>query len=103
MTTLFTILFDGVAYGMLLFILACGLAVTLGLMNFVNLAHGVFAMGGGYVTALMMNRAGVIDYAARALDAEKDEFMNQTLLIDLPVDQRLVATRRIMHKDLHRN
>ena len=29
--------------------------------------------------------------------------MNQTLLIDLPVDQRLVATRRIMHKDLHRN
>jgi len=36
-----TILFDGVAYGMLLFLLACGLAVTLGLMNFVNLAHGV--------------------------------------------------------------
>ncbi len=54
-----TILFDGVAYGMLLFLLACGLAVTLGLMNFVNLAHGVFAMGGGYVTALMMNRAGI--------------------------------------------
>ena len=54
-----TILFDGVAYGMLLFLLACGLAVTLGLMNFVNLAHGVFAMGGGYVTALLMNRAGV--------------------------------------------
>ena len=43
-----TILFDGVAYGMLLFVLACGLAVTLGLMNFVNLAHGVFAMAGGY-------------------------------------------------------
>jgi len=54
-----TILFDGVAYGMLLFLLACGLAVTLGLMNFVNLAHGVFAMGGGYVTALLMNRAGI--------------------------------------------
>ena len=48
MTTLFTILFDGVAYGMLLFVLACGLAVTLGLMNFVNLAHGAFAMTGGY-------------------------------------------------------
>ncbi len=45
MTTLFTILFDGVAYGMLLFVLACGLAVTLGLMNFVNLAHGAFAHG----------------------------------------------------------
>jgi branched-chain amino acid transport system permease protein len=54
-----TILFDGVAYGMLLFILACGLAVTLGLMNFVNLAHGAFAMAGGYVTAVLMNRHGV--------------------------------------------
>jgi branched-chain amino acid transport system permease protein len=54
-----TILFDGVAYGMLLFVLACGLSVTLGLMNFINLAHGAFAMVGGYVTALLMDRAGV--------------------------------------------
>ena len=36
-----TILFDGVAYGMLLFILAVGLAVTMGLMNFINLAHEI--------------------------------------------------------------
>ncbi|MBH5386648.1 branched-chain amino acid ABC transporter permease [Bradyrhizobium diversitatis] len=50
-----TILFDGVAYGMLLFVLACGLAVTLGLMNFVNLAHGAFAMTGGYVTTVLLN------------------------------------------------
>jgi branched-chain amino acid transport system permease protein len=57
MTTLFTILFDGVAYGMLLFVLACGLAVTLGLMNFVNLAHGAFAMGGGYVCAVLVNNS----------------------------------------------
>ncbi len=54
-----TILLDGIAYGMLLFVLACGLSVTLGLMNFINLAHGAFAMLGGYVTGLMMNRAGV--------------------------------------------
>ncbi len=54
-----TILFDGVAYGMLMFILACGLAVTLGLMNFVNLAHGAFAMAGGYVTVTLMDRWGV--------------------------------------------
>jgi branched-chain amino acid transport system permease protein len=54
-----TILLDGVAYGMLLFVLSAGLAVTLGLMNFINLAHGAFAMLGGYVTALLMNRAGV--------------------------------------------
>jgi branched-chain amino acid transport system permease protein len=54
-----TILFDGVAYGMLLFILAVGLAVTMGLMNFINLAHGTFAMVGGYVTVLLMQRADV--------------------------------------------
>ena len=54
-----TLLFDGIAYGMLLFVLAVGLAVTLGLMNFINLAHGAFAMAGGYVTALLMNRLGV--------------------------------------------
>jgi branched-chain amino acid transport system permease protein len=54
-----TILLDGLAYGMLLFVLSAGLAVTLGLMNFINLAHGAFAMLGGYVTALLMNRAGV--------------------------------------------
>src|SRR5258705_612948 len=58
MTTLFTILFDGVAYGMLLFVLACGLAVTLGLRNFVNLDHGAFAMAGGYVCAVLVNRSG---------------------------------------------
>jgi branched-chain amino acid transport system permease protein len=54
-----TILFDGIAYGMLLFVVACGLAVTLGLMNFVNLAHGAFAMAGGYITLVLVNRMGV--------------------------------------------
>jgi branched-chain amino acid transport system permease protein len=54
-----TVLFDGVAYGMVLFILACGLAVTLGLMNLVNLAHGAFAMAGGYAAVVMVNRWGV--------------------------------------------
>ena len=54
-----TLLFDGIAYGMLLFVLAVGLAVTLGLMNFINLAHGAFAMAGGYITVLLTNRLGV--------------------------------------------
>ncbi len=54
-----TLLFDGVAYGMLLFILALGFAVTLGLMNFINLAHGAFAMAGGYTTVLLMQHAGL--------------------------------------------
>jgi branched-chain amino acid transport system permease protein len=62
-----TILFDGVAYGMLLFVMAVGLAVTLGLMNFVNLAHGAFAMAGGYLVAVLSNRLGVPFLAALPL------------------------------------
>jgi branched-chain amino acid transport system permease protein len=54
-----TILLDGIAYGMLLFLIASGLAVTLGLMNFVNLAHGAFAMAGGYLASILSNRMGV--------------------------------------------
>ncbi|SFM53301.1 branched-chain amino acid ABC transporter permease [Variovorax sp. OV329] len=54
-----TILFDGIAYGMLLFVLAVGLAVTLGLMNFINLAHGAFAMAGGYLTVIAMQKLGI--------------------------------------------
>jgi branched-chain amino acid transport system permease protein len=62
-----TILFDGIAYGMLLFVLACGLSVTLGLMNFVNLAHGSFAMAGGYITLVLVNRAGLPFFAGLAI------------------------------------
>ena len=62
-----TILFDGIAYGMLLFVLASGLAVTLGLMNFVNLAHGSFAMAGGYVTVALVNSLGVPFFASLPL------------------------------------
>jgi branched-chain amino acid transport system permease protein len=54
-----TLLFDGIAYGMLLFILAVGLSVTMGLMNFINLAHGAFAMVGGYITVVLMQRFDV--------------------------------------------
>ena len=62
-----TLLFDGVAYGMLLFLLAVGLAVTLGLMNFINLAHGAFAMLGGYAMVLMMERLHIPFLAALPL------------------------------------
>jgi len=61
------VLFDGVAYGSLLFIIAVGLAVTMGLMNFVNLAHGAFAMLGGYVSVMAMSRAGIPFLAALPL------------------------------------
>ena len=53
------VLFDGVAYGSLLFLISVGLAITMGLMNFVNLAHGAFAMLGGYVCVMAMNSFGV--------------------------------------------
>ena len=53
-----TLLFDGIAYGMLLFVLSLGLAVTMGLMNFINPAHGAFAMAGGYILVLLMQRLG---------------------------------------------
>src|SRR5882724_6292372 len=52
------VLCDGFAYGMLLFLLSVGRSVTLGMMNFVNLAHCAFAMLGGYVTVTLMNRFG---------------------------------------------
>src|SRR5450631_4472498 len=57
MQLLANILIDGVAYGMVLFIIAVGLSVTLGLMRFVNLAHGGFAMVGGYAAALLTREA----------------------------------------------
>ncbi len=59
MPPVFGVLFDGIAYGMLLFLLSVGQSVTLGMMNFVNLAHCSFAMLGGYVTVTLMNSLGV--------------------------------------------
>jgi branched-chain amino acid transport system permease protein len=50
-----SILFHGLAYAMILYIVSVGLSVTMGLMGFVNLAHGAFAMAGGYVTVTLMN------------------------------------------------
>src|SRR3954462_14046175 len=56
---LLSLAFYGTAYGMVLYLLAIGLSVTLGLMRFVNLAHGVFAMAGGYLTVTAMSRLGL--------------------------------------------
>jgi len=51
---IFTILLDGIAYGMVLFIISVGLTVTMGLMRVINLAHGSFAMLGGYLSSVMI-------------------------------------------------
>jgi branched-chain amino acid transport system permease protein len=58
------VLFDGFAFGMLLFVLSVGLSVTLGLMNFINLAHGAFGMLGGYVAVMAMRGLGLPFLAA---------------------------------------
>jgi branched-chain amino acid transport system permease protein len=59
MSSLVGVIFDGVAYGALLFLISLGLSVTMGLMNFINLAHGAFAMFGGYLAVWLMTRWGV--------------------------------------------
>jgi branched-chain amino acid transport system permease protein len=53
------VVFDGLAYGSLLFLISIGLSVTMGLMNFINLAHGAFAMLGGYAAVVAMSQMGV--------------------------------------------
>jgi len=58
MQGLFNIAIDGAAYGMVLFVIAVGMSITLGLMRFVNLSHGAFAMIGGYVTAILIRDLG---------------------------------------------
>jgi branched-chain amino acid transport system permease protein len=63
-----TILLDGIAYGMILFIISVGLTVTMGLMRVVNLAHGAFAMTGGYIGATLI-AAGVEFFVAAFLAA----------------------------------
>lgn len=54
-----SIVFDGLAYAMILFVISVGLSVTMGLMGFVNLAHGVFAMLGGYLAVSLMSGLGL--------------------------------------------
>jgi branched-chain amino acid transport system permease protein len=93
------VLFDGLAYGSLLFIIAVGLSVTLGLMNFVNLAHGAFAMVGGYVCVMLMTRAGVpflatlpVAFVAAAIvGLVLERVLYQRLYSSSPLDQVLFS------------
>lgn len=59
LSNLVIVLFDGFAFGMLLFVMSVGLSVTMGLMNFVNLAHGAFGMIGGYIAVTVMRQLGL--------------------------------------------
>ena len=64
MIIILTTLFNGLAYGVLLFIMAVGLSVTMGMMRFANLAHVSLCMLGGYVAVTSMDRFGVSFLAA---------------------------------------
>lgn len=59
LSSLVSVAFHGLAYGMILYAISVGLSVTMGLMGFVNLAHGVFAMAGGYLMITLMGRFGI--------------------------------------------
>lgn len=93
------VIFDGVAYGMLLFLIAVGLSVTMGLMNFVNLAHGAFAMIGGYAAVVAMNHFGIgffpallIAFVAAAVIGGVLEFaLYRRLYRAHPLDQVLLS------------
>src|ERR1700719_2732383 len=61
-----TVLLDGVSYGMILFLISVGLTVAMGLMRIVNLAHGAFAMIGGYVAGYLTQNGGNFYLAAIA-------------------------------------
>lgn len=93
------VVFDGVAYGMLLFLIAVGLSITMGLMNFVNLAHGSFAMVGGYAAAVLMNQFGIGFYpslagafvAAALVGAVLELLLYRRLYKAHPLDQVLLS------------
>jgi branched-chain amino acid transport system permease protein len=86
---LISIVFDGLAYGMLLFIIAVGLSITMGLMGFINLAHGAFAMAGGYVTVSLTQGQGV-------------PFLPALALAFLVVGGASIAFERLLYAPLYR-
>src|SRR5262245_65359501 len=101
----FGVLFDGFAYGMLLFLLSVGLSVTLGMMNFVNLAHCSFAMLGGYVTVTLINRYGwpflatlpLAFLAAAAVSVVLERTLYRRLYRSSDLDQCLLTIRSEEH------
>jgi branched-chain amino acid transport system permease protein len=59
MTLFASIVIDATAYAMILFMITVGLSITLGLMHVVNMAHGAFAMLGGFAAVELMSRLGL--------------------------------------------
>lgn len=93
------ILFDGLAFGMLLFVISVGLSITLGLMGFNNLAHGVFAMAGGYLLVDLMAKAGigffpalpVVFFTTALVSLALERTLYRPLYKSTPLDQVLLT------------
>ena len=66
---LISILFTGLAYAMVLYIISVGLSITMGLLGIANLAHGAFAMAGGYLLITLLARFAIPFGVALALSA----------------------------------
>jgi branched-chain amino acid transport system permease protein len=90
MQTVLSIAFDGLAYGMVLFIISIGLSIMMGLMRVVNLAHGAFAMIGGYLASYAMRDLGM-NYAIAIIAA-----VIGTIIISIPFE--VLLYRRIYRK-----
>ena len=83
MQSLLSIAVDALAYGMVLFVISIGLSVTMGLMRVVNLAHGAFAMIGGYVASYAARDLG-LGYGVAVLLA-----VAGTVVIAMPIERLL--------------
>ncbi|MFI0844886.1 branched-chain amino acid ABC transporter permease [Mesorhizobium sp. IMUNJ 23232] len=83
MNTVLSIAADAIAYGMVLFVISIGLSVTMGLMRVVNLAHGAFAMIGGYIASYAAKDLGLA-YGVAVLLA-----VTGTIIIAIPVERFL--------------
>lgn len=90
MRTLLSVGFDALTYSMVLFVISIGLSVTLGLMKIVNLAHGAFAMVGGYVASYATQTLG-LPYGVAVLAA-----VLGAILVGIPLERNLY--RRIYGK-----
>ncbi len=87
MTLLLNIAVDGIAYGMILFMISVGLSVTMGLMRVVNLAHGGFALLGGTFAHWLAQEQGLPFWPAALLAVAA------TVAVSLPLER--VIYRRI--------
>ncbi len=80
----FTQLLNGLQVGVLLFLLAAGLTLVFGIMDFVNLAHGSLYMVGAYIATAATNASGSFLLGGAAAVAG-------TLAVGVAVDRIVLA------------